>query len=369
LDIRVALVADRFGDTGGIGQHSQGLASGLLANGVDVSVYCNIAGPGASDFGDRVHRIGLLTTAEVFASLSAEVDLCLKGLKKADIVHCMAGHGWMVAKLESRLPMVNTVHGRIRWTPREASIRSRMGGAIIRQAELRNIRNSRMVIAVSEKTQDYLLSEFELSPSRVRVISNGMRDAEFTALGSLHSTESSNPTLLCVSRLSAERRPGRILSLARELKAFLPKFRLIVAGGGPLLYLLRKTSIDLRLQESVRFLGDTPRSELLPLYANCDLCIGVPTATLPVLEAAAAGKAFVYFDDEPNIIPSIAGLNSFEGGFGANGEREVARLISSLLTDRDRLNALGMVNKRVVRENYLWSDLAKEVSSVYATCF
>jgi len=365
----VALLSDRYGGDSGIGQHTSGLYNALSKLGLKIDVYSNVVQPEVIPKHVLVHRVGLSHKGEVFACFSSDFHMLLKGITRADILHTMAGFGWITTRTaKSLVPLVNTVHGRVRWTPHSSSMRAKLGGIVIRSLEERNLFSSRAVIAVSEHVRDYLAQQYGLV-NKVKIVSNGIDENDFMRFveTSDHIPPNRNCILLSVTRLSKERKPWRLLFLTKELLKYLPNVQLVVIGKGPLLPLLSDMRESMHLGNHVLLLGSVNHNELPRYYSACSLYVATPTAGITVLEASAAGKAFVYFEDNL-LLPSISCLESFSGGFAASDETDMARLVTKLLSDESRLRMLGRENQQHVRRKYLWSFLARQILDLYSVC-
>jgi glycosyltransferase involved in cell wall biosynthesis len=103
-------------------------------------------------------------------------------------------------------------------------------------------------------------------------------------------------TVLCVCRFYSRKRIDVLLHAAARLKARIPGLEVRIVGGGPEALRLRRLWEALRLQGTVRWLGDVTAAQLAAEY-NCAEVFCLPSIQegfgIVFLEAMAAGKPIV----------------------------------------------------------------------------
>lgn len=103
--------------------------------------------------------------------------------------------------------------------------------------------------------------------------------------------------ILSVGRLDAEKNPMLLLDVLAELRSTDPRWRMTIAGDGPLRATLEARATELGLGDAARFAGEVPNGpELWGLYRSCDVFLHVSfTEGLPqvLFEAQAAGLPLV----------------------------------------------------------------------------
>ena len=145
------------------------------------------------------------------------------------------------------------------------------------------------------------------------------------------------------------------------------KIRVIIAGEGKDRKKLEKLRDDLGLQKKVEFLGNVPYEKLLKLYAASDifarpsLSEGLGSA---FLEAMAAGLI--------TIGTPVGGITDFlfegETGFLAkpNDDGNLAKTITTALTLAPEKKDQIVNNARnLVKEKFLWNDIALKMKAVF----
>ncbi len=119
---------------------------------------------------------------------------------------------------------------------------------------------------------------------------------EWRKLLQQHPAQSSRFTLLFVGRFYRRKRVDVLLASAAALRGRIPDLEVRIVGDGPCGPVLRRLARDLGLENTVVWLGDVSRAELVSEYNRADIfCL--PSVQegfgIVLLEAMAAGKAIV----------------------------------------------------------------------------
>lgn len=185
---------------------------------------------------------------------------------------------------------------------------------IMAQAEL--------VVAVGDEVLDECTDRFRVDPQRAVVIPNGRDPNEFYPRQSWDV--SSEPTLLFVGALTAQKRPDRFIEVVRRLRAEGRHFRAVVVGDGP----LAGTLTPAAAAHGVDLLG--PRSDVPEILRASDIFVfpslptgegmpgvlieaglsGLPAVSTPVPGAGAVlrdGTTGVIVDDSVQSMVSAVG--------------------------------------------------------------
>jgi glycosyltransferase involved in cell wall biosynthesis len=103
-------------------------------------------------------------------------------------------------------------------------------------------------------------------------------------------------TVLCVCRFYPRKRLGVLLRAAARLRGRIPQLEVRIVGGGPEEARLLSLWRSLKLERSVRWLGDVPQGTLAREYQSCDV-FALPSVQegfgIVFLEAMAAAKPVV----------------------------------------------------------------------------
>jgi glycosyltransferase involved in cell wall biosynthesis len=264
-------------------------------------------------------------------------------------------HGLMAAKL-GRIPLVvatshlySPISGvRCRW------FKQRLQAATINR-----------YIAVSNEVRARLCRDLCVRESKVRVVHNGIRLAQFnrpldSALRAMLTQGRDWPIAFTPSRLYT--RKGHVHLL--EAAALVPDTLFILAGDGPERVSLERHARQLGVEARVRFLGQ--RQDIPQLLASCDLFVlpslseGLP---LTVLEAMAAGKPVVATaigGTDEAVIHGETGLLVPPGNSAA-----LATAIRTLVSDQRLAARLAQGGKSRVMERFSSDAMVDGVSRVY----
>ena len=173
--------------------------------------------------------------------------------------------------------------------------------------------------------------------------------------------------LLFVGRLGLEKNLPFLLRSFRELLSMRPEARLIIAGHGPQGDFLQKYAIELGIAQSVSFLGNLPRRDLVDLYKQASLFVFASkseTQGLVIMEAMMAGAAVVAI----GIMGPRDIINSGVTGILVNeDENEFARACNRLLQDDDERQRIGKAAYEWARSQTSQAS-TKKLLDIYSDC-
>ncbi|MGE5645127.1 MAG: glycosyltransferase family 4 protein [Acidobacteriota bacterium] len=155
-------------------------------------------------------------------------------------------------------------------------------------------------------------------------------------------------TVLSVCRFYRRKRLDVLLGAAARLRARMPNLEVRIVGGGPEEGRLLSLWRSLRLEGTVRWLGDIPQAALAREYQACDVfCLPSVQEGFGIvfLEAMAAGKAVVAA--RAAAVPEVVAHG--ETGLLAEPENEEALAEALARAARDR-GALGEAGRRAVEQ-------------------
>lgn len=164
--------------------------------------------------------------------------------------------------------------------------------------KFRAIRNSDIVICVSQNTADDLMKYCPIDPSKIRVVYNGV-SAEYFPIGAVEKT---NEVIFIGARSWYKN-----FSLAIETLMSQPELMLSIVGGGALSK-DEKNLLDSSIPGRYRWLGRLTDKELNQVY-NRAYCLFYPSSYegfgIPVIEAMRAGCPVIAVG--VSSIPEVAG--------------------------------------------------------------
>jgi len=226
-------------------------------------------------------------------------------------------------------------------------------------------------IAVSYANARYLVEEKGLPEKKVRVIQNGTDLSRFNpahvpapGLRGELGIGTVDPVMLVTARLEPQKGHGVLLSAMPDVLRDFPNARLLCLGDGVLREELERQSLQLGLQENVRFLGF--RSNVTDWLALCDFTVlpsfyeGLP---LVAVESLAAGKAMVAtaVDGTPEVIVNgRTGITVPPGDPGA-----LAAAICSMLRSPALRQRISEQGRAYVLERFSQERQVRETAEFY----
>ncbi|GEP43522.1 glycosyltransferase family 4 protein [Brevifollis gellanilyticus] len=164
------------------------------------------------------------------------------------------------------------------------------------------LRSMTGILPVSAFTRDVIQREGQVPLSRMPVVPNTFREANFSPgpkaayLLERHGLKAAQPVLFTVGRLSAtERYKGQdqVLQALPKLVQTLPTLRYVIGGRGDDEARLRQMVAELGLEQHVIFTGFIPEAELADYYRLADLYVMPSTGEgfgIVYLESLACGR-------------------------------------------------------------------------------
>ena len=230
-----------------------------------------------------------------------------------------------------------------------------------------SVRQAKRVIAVSESTKRDLVRTYDLPPSKIDVIYNGM-DASFRPLSAEHveafREERNLPRrfILFVGTLEPRKNVARLVEAYARLPAERPPL-LLIGGKGWLYDEIFDRVEALNLSRQVRFVGYVPAQDLPWWYNAADLFV-YPSLYegfgLPPLEAMACGTPVV--TTTASSLPEVVGDAALL--VEPTDVDALAEAMSRALTDeplREQMRETGLAQAR----NFSWRSTAQHTADSY----
>jgi glycosyltransferase involved in cell wall biosynthesis len=276
--------------------------------------------------------------------------------KKFDVIHC---HDWMTssAGLELRKmtgkKMVFTVHSTE--YDRTASIYPMN---FIVDVEKKGVRESDLIITVSEGMKKQLIDRYGADEKKINVIYNGIDSSKYFGL----TKKGNNGIVLFLGRLTNQKGTWFFLHAAKKVLEKKKDVTFIVAGQGEQMPEMIRLAIDLNIMNKFIFTGYLPENEVLRAYATADVYV-MPSVSEPfgitALEAIASGT--------PVIVSKNAGVaekitHCFKVDFWDTHEmanKIIGLLRYPVLKECMRKNSYKEIN------NFGWDRVADQTIAVY----
>jgi phosphatidylinositol alpha-mannosyltransferase len=219
-------------------------------------------------------------------------------------------------------------------------------------------------IAVSYTTQQAIKP---FIPGPFQIIPNGVDTTKFNPMVKpLSEFNQRANKILYIGRLEKRKGLKVLLQALPLIKQKIPDVLLIVVGTGPEKNYYHQLAQNLRIADSVKFIGFVPQDDLARYYASCDLyCVPtiIPEASsIVILEAMAVGKPVVASD-----FPGYRELiTDNENGLltRPNDPNDLAEKTIRLLLSNDLKNTFKQNGLKKVAE-FDWRNIAKKIEAFY----
>ena len=344
--VRVLRIIARM-NVGGPAWQSSVLTRGLAGHGYETRLLAGRVDKGEADFVALrdpdlpvVDIEGLGRSVRIGGDLRAFVSICREIRRfRPHIVHTHTAKAGVLGRLAAfvnRVPVrVHTFHGHVLHGYFSPPV-----SGLVRLVERVLARGTTALVAVGERVRDELVEAGIGQRDRFTAIAPGVEEPpaiDREIARQLLGLPLEVPVMMFVGRLTAIKRPDRLVEAFGMVLERIPEAVLAVAGEGELLEEVRR-SVE-RLGDSVRLLGW--QSDVGRLYAAADLVVissdneGMP---MTLIEAAMAGVPGVTTDVGS---ASEVVVHGSTGLVVAPDARDLADAIIVLLVDDDRRSDMG----------------------------
>jgi starch synthase len=380
---------------GGAGVHVDGL-SRELAKTMPVEVRC---------FGEQRFEKGKLKVTgfeldardftcpkplqSVFGAVRRCIDFNTTNIE-ADLVHCHTWYshfGGILSKLNYAIPLVITVHS---LEPLRPWKREQLGGGYDFSVwiEKTALEMANAIIAVSNETRRDIERLFDVDPTRVHVIHNGIdleqyRRVDSTAALKRHGIDPTKPYLLFVGRIARQK---GIVHLVRAIQFMDKGFQIVLCAGAP-----DTPEIAVEMKEAVESAAQkrsdiiwieemVDREAVIELYSHaavfCCPSIYEPFGIInleamacetAVVASAVGGIKEVVVDGETGFLVPLEQMKEspFEPTNPEKFSRDLAARINQLMKDRPLREKFGQAGRKRAEEKFGWSAIAEKTKVLY----
>jgi glycogen synthase len=382
---------------GGAGVHVDYL-SRALARRIDVDVRAF----GEQDVVDGKLRVKGYPVAHDLSAVAGHIKPVLAAFSRdlsfvsepvhADVVHCHTWYthfGGVVAKLAYGIPLVVTVHS---LEPLRPWKREQLGGGygLSTWVERTALEMADAVIAVSEGTKQDVLGLFDVDPSRITVIANGIdadeyKPTEATDALTRFGIDPAVPFILFVGRITRQK---GIIHLVRAIRHLDPGFAVVLCAGAPD---TREIAAEMKAaveeaqatRPNVHWIAemvDKPTVRQLYSHAAVFVCPSVyepfgiinleaMACETAVVASAVGGIPEVVVDGETGLLVPFElreGTVS-DPADAPRFERDLATAVNALMGDPARRTAMGKAGRRRAVERFGWDAIAEQTAQLYAS--
>ncbi|TDB68763.1 glycosyltransferase family 4 protein, partial [Micromonospora sp. KC721] len=228
------------------------------------------------------------------------------------------------------------------------------------------------IIACSGYMRDQVTRLFDVPPTRVDVVPNGVDErawhARPRAVASARARFAADgPLVGYAGRLVYEKGVQHLVHAVPYLRERHPGLRVVIAGDGPYKDELVEQARRLRLADTVRFAGFLDSTQLPAVLAATDATV-IPSLYEPfgmiALEAAAAGAPLAVADTgglAEIVEPGVTGVT-----FPHSDPDALAGAVDQLVGDEVFARRVARRARRMVSERYGWATIAARTAGSYA---
>jgi len=327
----------------------------------------------------------------VFGALQRCLDFNTANID-AGVVHChtwYAHFGGILAKLNYGIPLVITVHS---LEPLRPWKREQLGGGYDFTCWLERtaLEMADAVIAVSEGTRRDVEKLFQIDPTRLHIIYNGIDPAEYQAV-TTHGVldrfgiDPTKPYALFLGRITRQK---GIIHLVNAIKHLDPGFQIVLCAGAPdtpeIAAEMKAAVAQAQSQRDgiIRIDQMLDNKSKIELYSHAGVFI-CPSIYEPFgiinLEAMACGRAVVasavggipevvVHGETGYLVPVEQMTESpFEPVNPGKFSHDLAARINEIMADPAKQKAFGNAGRQRAIDTFSWASIAKQTKALYET--
>jgi len=365
-------------DMGGVGAYVQNLSRFLTEQNVEVAVIAlptqlnlNPTGqPNAPTYRLKVLKLPL--SDPIPLNLLWILRTLLK-TKKRKIIH-LHGHCTFLSLVGAfccnllKISYVVTHHGE----GLEISTLSKINGALRREVIAKYVlRNSKLVISVTENEAATLMTRYRVPKNRILVLHNGVNSNEFDLSPKYNvlPKEWLGKKVIYNGGIIAQWKGLEYLVKAMKLVVDqCEDARLMITGDGPDRIRLQNLINSLGLGEYIKFLGRVEPT-FLPSFYNSSCMFVLPSlydvCPTTVLEAMASRKPVIITSNggqKELVVDNVNGIVIPPADPG-----ELAKAILTILSSKKLAFEMGCQGRKIVEEKFEWSKIGRRMLQAYGT--
>jgi glycosyltransferase involved in cell wall biosynthesis len=181
------------------------------------------------------------------------------------------GVHWAGARPSTGTPYIASIKGVIAEEMQHERGRTRLLFELLARLEGHNARRADAVLTTSEYCRSAIRRHYDIAPSQVRLVPEGIDLARWRALAAREPHQRDGATILCVARQYPRKHVADLLRALPAVRRAVPRARAVIAGDGPEHARLRALAAELGLNDAVIFTGALADDQLELLYRQADI--------------------------------------------------------------------------------------------------
>ncbi|MBY0383514.1 glycosyltransferase family 4 protein [bacterium] len=317
----------------------------------------------------KIHRLTTPDTA--FLALpkwTFEIQKIIKATKP-DLIFCPlwfpdATAVYLAQKfLKTEIPYFIAVHA-MEVVESHKNIKQILRKIALSSLKKKTFQNSTKIFPVSKYTNDLLNNHLQLSQQKTQVINNGVN---LDIYKQIPQKPHLKKTLLTVSRIHSYKGMDRVLYAVSDLLKRGLQIEYKIIGTGIDLPRLKKIASDLKIEDSVIFLGPLSQNEIIDHYNQADLFVLLSREELPDVE----GFGLVFLEAAACGLPSVGGqsggipdaIEDTKSGWLVDpiDQKRINSLLFDLLTHPEKLKHASEFCLNMVK-NRTWKQTAHKIA-------
>jgi len=310
----------------------------------------------------------------------------------ADLVHCHTWYshfGGILAKKNYGIPLVITVHS---LEPLRPWKREQLAGGydFSLWVEKTALEMADAVIAVSSETRRDIERLFDVNPTRVHVIHNGIdlhqyRKVDSTAALKHYGIDPNSPYLLFIGRITRQK---GFQHLIRAIQFMDRDFQIVLCAAAPDTPGMAEEMKTLVEHANAQRPGIIWIDEMVDQKTACELYSHAAVFVCPsiyepfgiinleamacetaVVASAVGGIKEVVVDGETGFLVPLGQMKEspFEATNPEKFARDLAARINQLMKDQQLREEFGKAGRKRAEEKFSWSAIAQKTKVLYAT--
>lgn len=295
------------------------------------------------------------------------LDILYKAIKlsiriKPDIIHSHRYKENIIASIIQpfcgKPVLISTQHGRKETDGKTSLLHYLIGAA----NDLCLNWRFRCIVAVSNDTKNYLLSQYRMLKKKIKSIHNGVDDNFYNI--KKKKSKSAEIKIGSAGRFFPVKNFSLMVDIANQVCKYRKKTDFLLAGKGPEKDVINNKIIDYNIESRFKLLGHVDNMERfyhdIDIYINTSLHEGSP---MTILEAMACGKPILAFHQ--------AGLkeiitDGFDGFTIPAGDTNLfVSKIFTLIDNPDLISQMGYNARKKIENKFTSQGMVKEYMDLY----